>query len=61
MDFKGVRIGGAEVSGRHANFIVNKGDATSKEVKALIKAIQTEAGKRYGLILETEIVFLGSV
>jgi len=39
---KGVKIGGAEISEKHANFIVNTGTATSKDIKNLIKLVHTE-------------------
>ncbi len=55
---KGYRIGGAEVSEKHAGFIVNRGGATSKDVLALIEHIQNEVMKRFGVSLETEIIHI---
>jgi UDP-N-acetylmuramate dehydrogenase len=52
---KGCRIGGAQVSELHANFIVNRGKATSKDVKALIEKINHEVEKKHGIVLEPEI------
>lgn len=50
---KGVKIGGAEISTKHAGFIVNNGDATSKDVKDLIGLIKKRCGN-----LECEIIIL---
>ncbi|TSC72415.1 MAG: UDP-N-acetylmuramate dehydrogenase [Parcubacteria group bacterium Gr01-1014_38] len=56
--FKGRRIGGAEVSVKHANFIVNRGGATATDVLALIKQIEREVLEAFGISLEKEIVVL---
>ncbi len=55
---KGKKIGGAEISKKHANFIVNTGNATSKDIKSLIKLIQAVIKEKYNidLILEQEII-----
>ena len=55
---KGKNIGGAEVSTKHANFIVNTGNATSNDIKNLIKLIRSEVKKEFNidLILEQEII-----
>lgn len=55
---KGFSLGGAQVSEKHANFIVNTGSATSDDVKALIAHIQDEVFARHGIRLSTEIRFL---
>lgn len=55
---KGFSIGGAKVSEKHANFIVNTGNASSDDVRTLIKHIQEEVYKRHGIKLQTEIRFL---
>lgn len=52
--FKGVTIGKAQVSPLHANFIVNRGGATSDEVLALIAAIRGNVFKRTGYKLDCE-------
>ncbi len=52
---KGKKFGGAKVSLEHANFIVNTGRATAKDVKKLIKYIKKEVKKICGLELEEEI------
>jgi UDP-N-acetylmuramate dehydrogenase len=56
---KGKRIGGAEVSSKHANYIVNIGNATAKDVKGLIHLIQREVKLKTGYFLEPEISFVG--
>jgi len=53
---KGKRIGGAEVSEKHAGFIVNRGGATSADVLRLIELIQKEVEKQTGILLEPEII-----
>lgn len=55
---KGFRIGGAEVSEKHANFIVNRGGATSADVLRLIEHVQNEVQKQFGIALETEIIHI---
>lgn len=52
---KGRRIGGAEVSHVHANFIVNRGYATSTDILQLIQQMQEAVLARYGVKLELEI------
>ena len=52
---KGRRCGGAEVSDKHANFIVNTGVATSANVRDLISTIQKEVNEKFSIKLETEI------
>jgi UDP-N-acetylmuramate dehydrogenase len=53
---KGFRIGGAEVSEKHAGFIVNRGGATSRDVLALVGHIREVVLKNYGVELECEII-----
>ena len=52
---KGVRVGQAQISDRHANFIVNLGNATAKDVSTLIKLIQTEVKQKYDISLIPEL------
>lgn len=51
---KGFRIGDAEVSEKHANFIINRGNATSEDIKKLIKKIQEEVKNKFNVELELE-------
>ena len=56
---KGCRIGGASVSIKHANFIVNKGNASAVDVINLIKHIQAVVEEKSGAKLEQEIIVIG--
>lgn len=56
---KGLTVGGAQVSTKHANFIVNLGGATADDVFKLIKEVQALVFQKFGFLLETEIVMLG--
>ncbi len=58
---KELRVGGAEISGLHANFIVNRGGATASDVLALIARATEEVETRFGVRLETEVRMLGEV
>ena len=52
---KGYRIGGAEISQKHAGFIINRGDATAEDVMSLVKHIKKTVIENYGVELECEI------
>jgi UDP-N-acetylmuramate dehydrogenase len=56
---KGLRVGGAEVSTVHANFIVNRDRATYADVKALIETVRERVEATFGVALELELVDLG--
>lgn len=56
---QGHRIGGAEVSKKHAGFIVNVDHATATDYTQMIEYIQREIKDRYGVTLETEVRILG--
>lgn len=58
LGLKGTKIGGAEISTKHAGFIVNSHSATSKDVKNLITLIQTQVKEHYNEELEPEIEFV---
>jgi UDP-N-acetylmuramate dehydrogenase len=58
---KGHRIGGAQISPRHANFIENAGDARSADAVALMAEARRRAWEQYGVELEHEVVFLGEL
>ena len=56
---KGKRVGGAQVSEKHAGFIVNTGGATAADILTLIGTVQDEVADRFGVRLETEVRILG--
>lgn len=56
---KGRRMGRAEISERHANFIVNLGGAKAGEVKGLMELARAEVKKNFGIELEAEVRLLG--
>ena len=56
---KGYRIGGAEVSTLHANFIVNAGGATAGDIKQLSEHVQKVVAEKFGVKLHREIILLG--
>lgn len=57
---KGLRIGGARISERHANFIVNDGGATADDIRQLIERARDEVRRRFGVELRDEVVCLGT-
>ena len=57
---KGFRIGGAEVSQVHANFIVNAGNATAADIKALSEHVQKVVAEKFNIQLKREIILLGN-
>lgn len=60
LGLKGHRIGGAQFSPRHANFIVNMGDASAADVAALINLARQRVFDATGLVLIPEILFVGA-
>jgi UDP-N-acetylmuramate dehydrogenase len=56
---KGFAIGGAVVSRKHSNFIVNTGTATSVDIEALIAHVQATVQARCGVLLEREVRIIG--
>lgn len=55
---KGLRIGGAAVSEKHAGFIVNLGGATTDDVLRLIETVRSEVFKQTGVLLEPEVIHI---
>jgi UDP-N-acetylmuramate dehydrogenase len=56
---KGMAIGGARISEKHGNFIVNTGGATASDILDLIERVQQEVLKQTGIVLETEVRIVG--
>jgi UDP-N-acetylmuramate dehydrogenase len=56
---KGEQIGGARVSDKHANFIVNLGSASAADIEALIRYVQEQVQNRHGIQLQTEVRIVG--
>jgi UDP-N-acetylmuramate dehydrogenase len=56
---KGLRIGGATVSTKHANFIINEGQASAADIEALILQVQQRVHQRQGVMLTTEVRIIG--
>ncbi|MBS6600890.1 MAG: UDP-N-acetylmuramate dehydrogenase [Clostridium sp.] len=56
---KGYSIGGAAVSSKHSGFVINKGNATAKDILDLIAYIQEKVKKQFGVELHTEVRIIG--
>jgi UDP-N-acetylmuramate dehydrogenase len=59
VGLKGTHCGGAQISPKHANFIVNLGGARAADVKALIDLAQEQVLAQFGVELELEIELIG--
>jgi UDP-N-acetylenolpyruvoylglucosamine reductase len=59
LGLKGTKIGGARISVEHGNFLVNDGNATAKDVLALIGLLQAKAQAERGIELHTEVEIIG--
>ena len=55
---KGYTIGGAQVSEKHAGFIINRGTASATDVKKLIEYVMLEVYDKFGVRLEREVEYL---
>ena len=58
---RGFRIGGAQISPKHANFIENAGEAMSADAVSLIAEARRRAREQYGVMLEPEVQLLGAI
>jgi UDP-N-acetylmuramate dehydrogenase len=56
---KGHRIGGAVVSTKHSNFLINEGEATADDIERLISHVQSEVERKHGVRLATEVRIVG--
>ncbi len=59
LGLKGVRVRGAKISEKHANFIVNTGSATAKDILALMELVKEKVKEERNISLEPEIVIIG--
>jgi UDP-N-acetylmuramate dehydrogenase len=59
MGMKGMNVGDAQISPKHANFIVNRGKATASDILELIAIIQARAEKEKGVNLDPEVMIVG--
>ena len=58
LGLKGFTVGGAQVSEKHAGFIINRGGATSADVLKLIDIIKEKVRDGYGLELQCEVIYI---
>ena len=56
---KGRSVGGAAVSEKHANYIVNKGGATAADILSLMAVVQAQVADKFGVTLEPEVKIVG--
>ncbi len=56
---KGSRVGGVVVSEQHANFFINEGEGTAADYRTLVRRVQDEVLRNFGVMLEPEIEFVG--
>lgn len=56
---KGLRVGGAEVSEKHANFLINAGGATASDLRMLACRVKEVVRERFGVTLEEEVLYVG--
>lgn len=56
---KNIRVGGARISAKHANFIINEGDAKARDVLTLISMIKDRVKQSSGIVLDTEVKIVG--
>ena len=57
---KGARVGGAQISEKHANFFINTGDATAADIYALIVRTRQVVFEQHGVVLEPEVHAIGA-
>jgi UDP-N-acetylmuramate dehydrogenase len=61
VGLRGKRLNGAEISAKHANFIVNRGGATAGDIKGLMDITRERVKNHFGIVLEPVIHALGEV
>ena len=58
-ELKGLTLGGAQISSKHANFIINTGDATASDIENLILQVRETVEKQQGVLLIPEVKIIG--
>ena len=58
LGLKGLKIGGAEVSKKHANFVINTGNAKAEDIHKLILFVKEKVKEEYGIDLKIEQEFV---
>ena len=61
VGLKGKRLNGAEISAKHANFIVNRGGAAATDIKALMQLTLDRVRNHFGITLEPEMKTMGEI
>jgi UDP-N-acetylmuramate dehydrogenase len=61
VGLKGKRLNGAEISAKHANFIVNRGGAGAADIKALMQMTLDRVRNHFGITLEPEMRTMGEI
>ena len=56
---KGKTVGGAQISEKHAGFLINRGGATCADILTLEEQVRSELRRRYGVEIEREVELLG--
>ncbi len=59
VECKGLRVGGAQISARHGNFVINRGHATAAEIVTLTREVKQRVHDKFGVKLEEEVMFIG--
>ena len=59
LDLKGTKIGGAQISPEHGNFIINSGNATASDILQIISLVKTRARNAFGIQLQEEVQLMG--
>lgn len=57
---KGRQLGGARISETHANFVVNTGTATARDIRMLMETARSAVREQFGVVLRDEVVYLGT-
>lgn len=56
---RGFQVGGARVSEKHCGFVINTGEASAEDVRAVIRSVQEQVKDKLHVVLEPEVIFLG--